>query len=148
MADPAAHAALRKEAADNSAMFAEKGMAEGAAIYSDGPTRQAQKYKDPRCHAEFVRMMSEHSALGHSLTMAMVQAQRPTLWYMEADLKHFSVPLLVIVGDEDESCLDGSVFLKCTAPTTGLLRTACRRECFGNSAAAFGIGYAERRSPS
>ena len=30
------------------------------------------------------------------------------------------MPLLVIVGDE-ESCLDGSLFLKRTAPTAGLL---------------------------
>ena len=31
------------------------------------------------------------------------------------------MPLLVIVGDEDEPCIDGSVFLKRTAPTAGLL---------------------------
>jgi pimeloyl-ACP methyl ester carboxylesterase len=29
--------------------------------------------------------------------------------------------LLVIVGDEDESCLEGSLFLKRTVPTAGLL---------------------------
>ena len=38
-----------------------------------------------------------------------------------ADLKKFSVPLLIIVGDEDEPCIDGSVYLKRTAPTAGLL---------------------------
>ena len=32
-----------------------------------------------------------------------------------------AVPLLVIVGDEDGPCIDGSVFLKRTAPTAGLL---------------------------
>jgi pimeloyl-ACP methyl ester carboxylesterase len=31
------------------------------------------------------------------------------------------VPLLIICGDEDETCLDGSVFLKRAAPTAGLL---------------------------
>ena len=31
------------------------------------------------------------------------------------------MPLLVIVGDEDDLCLDGSVFLKRTAPTAALL---------------------------
>ena len=31
------------------------------------------------------------------------------------------MPLLVIVGDEDEPCIDGSVFLKRTVPTAGLL---------------------------
>ena len=53
--------------------------------------------------------------------MANLQSKRPTLWDMEENLKKFSVPLLVVVGDEDETCLDGSVFLKRTAPTAGLL---------------------------
>ena len=43
---------------------------------------------------------------------------------MEAELKRFSVPLLVIVGDEDDLCLDGSVFLKRTVPTAAPSR--CR----------------------
>jgi pimeloyl-ACP methyl ester carboxylesterase len=96
-------------------------MAEAAAIYADNATRLTQKYKDPRGFAEFTRMMAEHSALGHALTMAMLQAKRPTLWDLEADLKRFAVPLLIIVGDEDESCLDGSIFLKRTVPTAALL---------------------------
>ena len=119
--DPAAREAMRKVAAETAKMFTEKGMAEAAAIYGDGPMRQPQKYKDPRGYAEFLRMLSEHSALGHALTMAMLQAKRPTFWDMEADLKKFSVPLLIIVGDEDESCLDGSIFLKRTVPTAALL---------------------------
>jgi pimeloyl-ACP methyl ester carboxylesterase len=96
-------------------------MAEAAVIYTNAPSRLSQKYKDPRGFAEFVRMLSEHSALGHSLTMAQLQSKRPNLWDMAPDLKSFSVPLLVICGDEDETCLDGSVFLKRTAPTAGLL---------------------------
>ena len=120
VADPAVREEMRKLARDTAAMFTEKGMAEAAVIYSDTPTRQTQKYKDPRGYAEFARMLGEHSAQGHALTMSMLQAKRPTLWDMEADLKRFSVPLLVIVGDEDETCLDGSVFLKRTAPTAAL----------------------------
>ena len=57
-------------------------------------------------------MLSEHSATGHALTMLHLQAKRPTLWDMEADLKKFKPPLLVLVGDEDGWCLDSSVFLK------------------------------------
>jgi pimeloyl-ACP methyl ester carboxylesterase len=120
VADPAMREAMRTLARETAAMFTEKGMAEAAVIYSDTPTRQTQKYKDPRGYAEFARMLGEHSAQGHALTMSMVQAKRPTLWDMEADLKRFSVPLLVIVGDEDETCLEGSVFLKRTAPTAAL----------------------------
>ena len=118
--DPAARAAMRAQAAENSKMFMENDMAAAAAIYTDTPIRHTQKYKDPRGYAEFAGMLAEHSAKGHALTMAMLQAKRPTLWDMEADLKKFSVPLLIVVGDEDESCLDGSLFLKRVAPTAGL----------------------------
>jgi pimeloyl-ACP methyl ester carboxylesterase len=121
VADPAAREAMRKVAAENAALFTQKDMAEAAAIYADNPTRMTHKHKDPRGYAEFVRMLAEHSAQGHALTMSMLQARRPTLWDMEADLRRFSVPLLVIVGDEDESCLEGSFFLKRTVPTAGLL---------------------------
>ena len=102
-------------------MFAAEDFATAATRYADGPVRQTQKNKDPRGFAEFAKMLSEHSAKGHSLTMLRLQAKRPTLWEMEADLKKFSVPLLVIVGDEDDWCLDGSIFLKRTVPTAGLL---------------------------
>lgn len=119
--DPQARAAMRRLAEQTAKMFGENTMAEAAAIYGDGPTRQPQKFKDPRGYAEFIRMLSEHSATGHALTMTMLQARRPTLWDLEADLKTFAVPLLVICGDEDETCLDGSVFLKRTAPTAALL---------------------------
>jgi len=102
-------------------MFATEDFATATARYADGPVRQTQKNKDPRGFAEFAKMLSEHSAKGHALTMLHLQAKRPTLWDMQADLKKFSVPLLVIVGDEDDWCLDGSVFLKRTVPTAGLL---------------------------
>jgi pimeloyl-ACP methyl ester carboxylesterase len=49
-----------------------------------------------------------------------LQAKRPSLWEMEADLKKFTPPLLVLVGDEDEWCVDGSIYLKRTVPTAGL----------------------------
>jgi pimeloyl-ACP methyl ester carboxylesterase len=66
-------------------------------------------------------MLAEHSAEGHAQTMFNLQLKRPTLWEMEADLRKFVPPLLIVVGDEDEPCLDGSLFLKRIAPTAGLL---------------------------
>jgi pimeloyl-ACP methyl ester carboxylesterase len=113
--------AMKTLAADTGKMFAEEGIAAAAAKYADAPMRQAFKYKDPRGYAEFARMLAEHSADGHAHTMLNLQLKRPTLWEMEAQLQRFSVPLLVIVGDEDDLCLDGSVFLKRTVPTAGLL---------------------------
>ena len=53
------------------------------AKYADAPMRHAQKHKDPRGHAEFARMLAEHSAEGHAQTMFNLQLKRPTLWEME-----------------------------------------------------------------
>jgi len=113
--------AMKALAAETGKMFAEQGIEKAAAAYADAPMRQALKHKDPRGYAEFARMLGEHSAEGHAQTMFNLQLKRPTLWDMEADLRKFSVPLLIVVGDEDEPCLDGSVFLKRIAPTAGLL---------------------------
>ncbi|HSP51210.1 MAG TPA: alpha/beta hydrolase [Pseudolabrys sp.] len=112
---------MKALAAETGKMFAEEGIKSASAKYADAPMRQALKNKDPRGYAEFAGMLAEHSALGHAQTMFNLQLKRPTLWEMEAGLKTFAVPLLVIVGDEDEPCIDGSVFLKRTAPTAGLL---------------------------
>jgi pimeloyl-ACP methyl ester carboxylesterase len=112
--------ATRATSRETGKMFASETMAVAAARYGDGPTRQAHKNKDPRGYAEFIRMLSEHSSKGHALVMENLQAKRPTLWDMEAALRKFSVPLLVLVGDEDEWCVDASVFLRRIVPTAGL----------------------------
>jgi pimeloyl-ACP methyl ester carboxylesterase len=119
--DPKVVEESRAASRETGKMFATESMEVAGTRYADGATRQAQKYKDPRGYAEFVKMPTEHSALGHSMTMLNVQAKRPTLWDMEANLKKFTPPLLIIVGDEDAWCLDASVFLKRTVPTAGLL---------------------------
>jgi pimeloyl-ACP methyl ester carboxylesterase len=120
-ADPNKVEESRAASRDNAKMFSSHTMEEAAHIYCDGPTRQSQKNKDPRGYAHFVKLMTEHSTLGHAMTMANLQAKRPTLYDMEADLKKFKPPLLVIVGDEDEWCVDASIYLRRTAPTAGLL---------------------------
>jgi pimeloyl-ACP methyl ester carboxylesterase len=119
--DPAKRDAMKALAAETGRMFADEGIAAAAAKYADAPMRQAYKHKDPRGWAEFARMLAEHSAAGHAHTMLNLQLRRPTLWEMEDELRAFTVPLLVIVGDEDDLCLDGSLFLKRTVPTAALL---------------------------
>jgi pimeloyl-ACP methyl ester carboxylesterase len=119
--DAAQRDAMKALAAETGKMFAEQGIAKAAAAYADAPMRQTHKHKDPRGWAEFAQMLAEHSAEGHAHTMLNLQLKRPTLWEMEQDLKRLSLPLLVIVGDEDHPCLDGSLFLKRTVATAGLL---------------------------
>lgn len=113
--------AMKAMAAETGKMFMDEGILSAAAKYADAPMRQTHKHKDPRGWAEFAKMLSEHSALGHALTMYNLQLKRPTLWEMEENLKGFSVPLLVVVGDEDFPCLDGSLFLKRIVPTAALM---------------------------
>ena len=82
--------AMKALAAETGKMFAEEGIKAAAEKYADAPMRHAQKHKDPRGHAEFSRMLAEHSAQGHAQTMFNLQLKRPTLYEMEDKLKRFS----------------------------------------------------------
>jgi pimeloyl-ACP methyl ester carboxylesterase len=119
--DPKIVEQTRAASRETAAMFETTDFATAAAKYADGATRQTHKNKDPRGFAEFAKMLAEHSPVGHALTMRELQAKRPSLWELEADLKRFAVPLLVLVGDEDDWCLESSVYLKRTVPTAGLV---------------------------
>jgi len=111
----------RDASRETAKMFETVDFPTAAARYADGATRQTHKYKDPRGFAEFAKMLAEHSPVGHAMTMREVQAKRPTLWDIQDDLKKFKLPLLVLVGDEDDWCLEASVFIKRTVPTAGLV---------------------------
>jgi pimeloyl-ACP methyl ester carboxylesterase len=102
-------------------MFQSEPIEVAASNYANAPMRHTFRAKDPRGFAEFKRMLAEHSGMGSALTMLNLQLKRPTLWDLEKRLRDFIVPLLVIVGDEDFPCLDGSLFLKRVVPTAGLL---------------------------
>src|SRR6202161_3478474 len=102
-------------------MFEREPIAEAAAKYARFPMRTTFEAKDPREFAEFEAMLAEHSATGSALTMRNLQQKRPTLWDMKAQLEAFTLPLLVLVGDEDHPCLDGSVFLKRIVPQAALV---------------------------
>ena len=102
-------------------MFQSEPIKVAAANYARAPMRRTFQVKDPLGFAEFERMLAEHSSTGSALTMLNVQLKRPTLQDLEDRLRGFTVPLLVIVGDEDFPCLDGSLFLKRVVPTAALL---------------------------
>lgn len=118
--DPADREAKLEMARETGRMFLEEDIATAAARYAEQPMRHAHKAKDPRGWAEFARALAEHSGLGSGLTMLNVQLERPTLQDMQGDLAGLRVPLLVLVGDCDEGCLNGSVFLFRTVPTAAL----------------------------
>jgi pimeloyl-ACP methyl ester carboxylesterase len=97
-----------------------KGMREFAEVYACSPSRLPFQRKDPKGWAEFRDQFAEHSALGSALTMQGVQLRRPTIFSLKEQLNRFRVPTLILVGDEDEPCVDPSVFMKREIPSAGL----------------------------
>ncbi len=77
--------------------------------------------KDPRGFEEFNKMFSEHDALGCSNTMRGFQAERPSIYDFEDRLRKVTVPTLIVVGDEDEPCMEPSFLLKQWMPSSGLV---------------------------
>jgi pimeloyl-ACP methyl ester carboxylesterase len=98
-----------------------EGMRAMAAFYSRGPTRVQFIDKDPRGWQEFAEQLAEHSALGAAMTFRGVQARRPSVFELEAQMRQLQVPTLVITGDEDEPCLEPALFMKRNIPTAGLV---------------------------
>ena len=89
-------------------------------IYGMAASRIPFLVKDPRGWNEFRMMLGEHSAKGSANTMLGVQADRPSLYDLEARLEKLNIPTLVVVGDEDDHCLNPGIFLKRVIPTCGL----------------------------
>jgi pimeloyl-ACP methyl ester carboxylesterase len=92
-----------------------------ADVYGEGPTRLPFKRKDPHGYAVFRRQLADHSATGQALTMLGVLRPRPTIFALEPQLNTLEVPTLIVIGDEDEPCVDPAVFMKRHIPSAGLL---------------------------
>jgi pimeloyl-ACP methyl ester carboxylesterase len=91
-----------------------------AAAMGTGPTRVQLQTKDPRAWAEFVAHLAEHPTHAAAKTLRTVQAQRPSLYALEAQLAAVKTPVLLLVGDEDEPCLDVNLWMKRKMATSEL----------------------------
>lgn len=105
------------EVADN---FERQGAAAFSEIYALGASRVQFQNKDPRGWRDFADRLATHSDAGAALTMRGVQARRPSFYDLEDELKRMAVPTLIVVGDEDDHCLQPGLFLKRTIPASGL----------------------------
>ncbi len=113
--------AFRAESAAIAAAFEADGAAQVASWYAVGPARVQFQNKNPRGWAEFAAALAGHSAVGSALTMRGVQAARPSLYSLRPELAGITAPVLVMVGDEDEGCLETALMLKRTIPAAGLV---------------------------
>jgi pimeloyl-ACP methyl ester carboxylesterase len=114
------HEQFKKNAVATAQRIRKEGMAKYAHGLTTNPTRSRFKQKDPRGFAEFVKHLSEHPDLGAAHTMENYQGKRPSLYDFEDEWKKLDLPTLIICGDEDEPCLQPSLYLKHVLPNAGL----------------------------
>ena len=115
-ADPAA---FLRESEERAALLDSNGMA-GMEAYLAGLTRIRFREKDPAGWERFAALFRAHSPQGSANTLRGFQGRRPSIYDFEADLARLAVPLLVICGDEDDPCVEPSLFLKRVVPNCGL----------------------------
>ena len=100
--------------------LASEGMEAVANDYGRTDVRVQLLRKDPQGFEEFLRLLSAHSALGSELTFRGYVMKRPTIYALEDKLRALQVPTLIMLGDEDEPCVEPAVFMKRAIPGSGL----------------------------
>ena len=98
-----------------------EGMAGAVEFFKDAPTRVQLRRKDPRGWHEFNQYLLEHSAQGSAFLYREVVVGRPTIFSLKEQLNQLRVPALIMIGDEDEPCIEPGVFMKREIPSAGLV---------------------------
>lgn len=91
-----------------------------AVAYADGPTRRQLLAKAPDRWAALRDGLAAHHPVGQALTFSEVLGQRPSLYDYADRLAALDVPTLLVVGDEDDGCLETNLMLKRAMPWSGL----------------------------
>ncbi len=89
--------------------------------YSRGEARVQLLRKDPRGYSEFAEQFLSHDNIGSALTFRGVQGKRPPVFALEDKMRALTVPTLIMLGDEDEPCIEPSIFMKRCIPHSGLV---------------------------
>ncbi len=97
------------------------GMQALAGVYTKGPSRLPFLRKDPLGWQEFAGHFAQHSAEGAAYTQLGVKLARRSVFDQHHQLRALTVPTLLLIGDEDEPCVDAAVFMKREIPTAGLV---------------------------
>jgi pimeloyl-ACP methyl ester carboxylesterase len=119
--DPAAKARFQQECEAFALRIEREGMEAMAELYCASSSRITYRSKDPRGWAEFKQQFADGSAIGHAMTMRGVQGARRPFFERTEELKAIEAPMLVIIGDEDESTHGLAVHLKKHVSRCGVL---------------------------
>ena len=119
--DAAAKARFREECEGFARRIETEGMPAMAELYCTSSARTTYRWKDPRGWEEFKRQFAEGSAVGHAMTMRGVQGARVPFFERTAELQAIAEPMLVVIGDEDDSTHGLAVHLKQHVARSGVL---------------------------
>jgi 3-oxoadipate enol-lactonase len=112
--------AFRMQCRANAEQYETIGAAEVAKATREAPSRIPFLLKDPRGHAEFYQSLARHDATGSANTMRSFQGGRPSIYTLTEAIEKVPTPALIICGDEDDNCIEPSLFLKKHLPAAGL----------------------------
>ncbi len=112
--------AYRTQCRATAEQFATIGSAEVAKVTREAPGRIPFLVKDPRGHADFYGALARHDSRGSANTMRGFQGGRPSIYTQTEAIRKVPTPALIICGDEDDSCIEPSLFLKRQLPAAGL----------------------------
>lgn len=115
------HERFVREAEAQARLWLEKGAGAAADHFAGLASRRGFAEKDPRGWAEFLAHVREHSPQGSAHMLRGVQIRRKTIYELEPELKTLTVPALIVVGDQDEPCLEPGLFMKRHIPHAGLV---------------------------
>jgi pimeloyl-ACP methyl ester carboxylesterase len=119
--DPEAKRKFREECEAFARRIEQEGMPAMAELYCTSSARNTFRYKDPRGWAEFKQQFAGGSATGHAMTMRGVQGGRAPFFERTAELQAIGEPMLVVIGDEDDSTHGLAVHLKKHVARSGVL---------------------------
>jgi 3-oxoadipate enol-lactonase len=111
---------FRKSCHETADQFEKIGAAEVAKVTREAPGRVPFLVKDPRGHADFYAALARHDSKGSANTMRGFQGGRPSIYTLTDAIKKAATPALIICGDEDDGCIEPSLFLKKHLPAAGL----------------------------
>jgi proline iminopeptidase len=111
---------FRKGVEVTAKQFETLGSAGVAKTYGHGPGRVPLEVKDPRGYREFADYFSQHDAGGAAKVMRGFQGQRPSIYDFEDAIRKITLPVLIVAGDEDDACIEPSLFLKRCIAASGL----------------------------
>lgn len=114
------HEQFKSDALATAALIRKDGMTRYAESLTTNPTRSRFGLKDPRGFGEFTKHLAEHPVVGAANTMENYQGKRPSLYDFEEEWKKLDLPTLIVCGDEDDPCLQPSLYLKRVLPNAGL----------------------------